>query len=65
MAYTPELTESASATLRRIAWSMGKPMSQTMNVIFMMAEDQRSLKSGFKIVQPDRTFEWLRNQRES
>jgi len=35
MAYTPELSQSASATLRRIAWSMGKPMSQTMNVIFM------------------------------
>jgi len=34
MAYTPELTESASATLRRIAWSLGKPMTQTMNAIF-------------------------------
>jgi hypothetical protein len=37
----------------------------SMNVIFMKAEDQRSLKSGLKIVQPARTFEWLKNQRES
>lgn len=35
MAYTPELNESASATLRRIAWSLGKPMTQTMNAIFI------------------------------
>lgn len=35
MAYTPELTESASATLRRIAWSLGKPMTQTMDAIFI------------------------------
>ena len=34
MAYTPELSDSASATLRRIAWSLGKPMTQTMNAIF-------------------------------
>ena len=35
MAYTPELTQSASVTLRRIAWSLGKPMTRTMNAIFM------------------------------
>jgi hypothetical protein len=35
MAYTPELSDSASATLRRIAWAVGKPMTQTMNAIFM------------------------------
>lgn len=35
MAYTPELTESASATLRRISWALGKPMTKTMNVIFI------------------------------
>ncbi len=35
MSYTPELSESASATLRRIAWSLGKPMTMTMNAIFM------------------------------
>jgi recombinational DNA repair protein RecR len=35
MAYTPELSISASATLRRIAWTVGKPMTQTMEAIFM------------------------------
>jgi recombinational DNA repair protein RecR len=35
MAYTPELTESASATLRRIAWAVNKPMTQTLSAIFM------------------------------
>jgi recombinational DNA repair protein RecR len=34
MAYTPELTDTGSATLRRIAWSLGKPMTQTINAIF-------------------------------
>ena len=34
MAYTPELSDAGSATLRRIAWSLGKPMTQTINVIF-------------------------------
>ena len=35
MAYTPELNDAASATLRRIAWSLGKPMTKTMNAIFI------------------------------
>lgn len=35
MAYTPELNETASATLRRIAWSLGQPMTKTMNAIFI------------------------------
>jgi len=35
MAYTPELSKSGSATLRRIAWSLGKPMTKTLNVIFL------------------------------
>jgi len=30
MAYTPELTRSGSATLRRLAWFRGKPMSKTL-----------------------------------
>ena len=34
MAYTPELSDTGSATLRRIAWSLGKPMTQTINAIF-------------------------------
>ena len=35
MAYTPELSQSASATLRRIAWALGQPMTRTMNAIFI------------------------------
>ena len=35
MAYTPELNESSSATLRRIAWSLGQPMTRTINAIFI------------------------------
>ncbi|MDP2705491.1 MAG: hypothetical protein Q8O71_03840 [bacterium] len=33
MAYTPELTYKASSTLRRIAWSLNKPMTKTMEWI--------------------------------
>jgi hypothetical protein len=35
MAYTPELNDASAATLRRLAWAVGKPMTQTMNAIFM------------------------------
>ena len=35
MAYTPELSQSASATLRRIAWSLGEPMTKTMSTIII------------------------------
>ena len=34
MAYTPELSEYHSATLRRIAWALGKPMTKTIESIF-------------------------------
>ncbi len=34
VAYTPTMSEKASATLRRIAWAMGKPMTVTLNMIF-------------------------------
>jgi recombinational DNA repair protein RecR len=30
MAYTPELSTSGSATLRRLAWFLKKPMSKTL-----------------------------------
>jgi len=30
MAYTPELTRTGSATLRRLAWFRGKPMTKTL-----------------------------------
>ena len=34
MAYTPELSDYHSGTLRRIAWALGKPMTQAINMIF-------------------------------
>ncbi|WP_207688301.1 hypothetical protein [Desulfonema limicola] len=33
MAYTPELSQNESATLRRIAWYMGRPMTKTLTAI--------------------------------
>lgn len=34
MAYTPELADQTSSTLRRIAWSLNRPMTKTMEWIF-------------------------------
>ena len=34
MAYTPELTQHHSATLRRIAWAMGRPMTKAIDEVF-------------------------------
>lgn len=34
MAYTPELSHEASCTLRRLSWSLNKPMTKTMEWIF-------------------------------
>jgi hypothetical protein len=34
MAYTPELSYEASCTLRRLSWSLNKPMTKTMEWIF-------------------------------
>ncbi len=34
MAYTPELTLDHSATLRRIAWAMGLPMTKAIVEVF-------------------------------
>ena len=34
MAYTPELSQRHSSTLRRIAWASGQPMTRTMESIF-------------------------------
>lgn len=34
MAYTPELSYGNSCVLRRIAWSLGKPMTYTMQWVF-------------------------------
>ena len=34
MAYTPELSQKHSCTLRRVAWAMGKPMTSSLELIF-------------------------------
>jgi hypothetical protein len=34
MAYTPELSQQQSCTLRRIAWALSIPMTKAMNTIF-------------------------------
>jgi recombinational DNA repair protein RecR len=34
MAYTPELSQANSSTLRRIAWALGMPMTQAMEKVF-------------------------------
>ncbi len=33
MAYTPEMSLESSRTLRRIAWALDKPMTQTMEFV--------------------------------
>ena len=33
MAYTPELSYKNSCNLRRLAWSLGKPMTQTLEIV--------------------------------
>ena len=33
MAYTPELSYRSSATLRRLAWFRGKPMTKTLEML--------------------------------
>jgi len=33
MAYTPELSDRGSATLRRLAWFRGKPMTTTLETL--------------------------------
>jgi len=34
MAYTPELSLKSSSTLRRIAWALGLPMTETIERVF-------------------------------
>ena len=34
MAYTPELSEKNSCTLRRIAWALDMPMTKAMEALF-------------------------------
>ena len=50
MAYTPELSQLGSATLRRLAWYMGKPMTKTLENLMefkaiKMAEERASRHS--------------------
>jgi hypothetical protein len=33
MAYTPELSQRGSVTLRRLAWFRGKPMTETLGAL--------------------------------
>ena len=33
MAYTPELSQIGSATLRRLAWYMGNPMTKSLETL--------------------------------
>ncbi|MBT6340286.1 MAG: hypothetical protein HOJ48_13425 [Desulfobacula sp.] len=37
MAYTPELSNDQSRTLRRIAWALNMPMTKAMNAVFEYA----------------------------
>ena len=34
MAYTPELSQQHSATLRRLAWALKVPMTQALEMVF-------------------------------
>jgi hypothetical protein len=34
MAYTPELSDESSCTLRRIAWALGIPMTEAIDRVF-------------------------------
>ena len=36
MAYTPELSQLGSATLRRLAWYMGKPMTKSLETLIRL-----------------------------
>lgn len=36
MAYTPELSQIGSATLRRLAWYRGKPMTETLEALLQV-----------------------------
>ena len=34
MAYTPELSQKSSCSLRRIAWALGVPMTDALEMVF-------------------------------
>jgi hypothetical protein len=35
MIYTPQLSAAASAAVRRLAWSLGKPMTKAVELLIM------------------------------
>ena len=47
MAYTPELSQLGSASLRRLAWYMGKPMTKSLEMLIeMTATKMAEMKPG-------------------
>ena len=47
MAYTPELSQKGSATLRRLAWHLRKPMTKSLEMLIeMTAMKLAELKPG-------------------
>jgi len=61
MAYTPELSQAGSATLRRLAWYMEKPMTKSLErLIEMTAMKMAEVKSGevCSKCRDDRICEW-------
>ena len=47
MAYTPELSLRGSATLRRLAWFLNKPMTKTLEMVMeLVAIQTTNAKSG-------------------
>jgi hypothetical protein len=53
LAYTPELSDYHSGTLRRIAWALGKPMTKTLHAI---------LDSMDLVIEPDKVCERCRDR---
>jgi len=47
MAYTPELSYRGSATLRRLAWFRGKPMTNTLEAL-LEATGRTTVRKRFK-----------------
>jgi len=47
MAYTPELSSSGSATLRRMAWFLNEPMTKTLErLVEMTARHTAQISNG-------------------
>ena len=55
MAYTPELSQRHSGTLRRIAWAVNKPMTKTMEQVFELVGKRLNSKKVCKACR-DRSF---------